>query len=133
MGTGPAFASATEAMDMARTALGYLAAADATALAYTAWVRRAAAHPEVAAALAAGQISESFARTLCAWTGRLPADTRPVADEILLAAAGQGLDLRGLAELAAEMLARAEPGKPDQDAAFEDRAVRLETTFDGAG
>ncbi len=41
--------------------------------------------------------------------------------------------MRGLAELAAEMLARAEPGKPDQDAAFEDRAVRLETTFEGAG
>ena len=33
MGSAPAFASATEAMDMARAALGYLAAADATALA----------------------------------------------------------------------------------------------------
>ena len=33
MGTAPAFASVTEAMDMARAALGYLAAADATALA----------------------------------------------------------------------------------------------------
>jgi hypothetical protein len=101
------------------------------AVAYTAWVRRAAAHPEVAATLAAGQISESFARTLCIWTDKLPGDCRAAADEILLAAAGHGLDLRGLAELAAEMLARAEP--QDNDAAFEDRAVRLETTFDGAG
>jgi hypothetical protein len=33
MGSAPAFASTTEAMDMARAALGYLAAADATALA----------------------------------------------------------------------------------------------------
>ena len=33
MGTAPAFASVSEAMDMARAALGYLAAADATALA----------------------------------------------------------------------------------------------------
>src|SRR6201993_5439611 len=33
MGIAPAFASITEAMDMARAALGYLAAADATALA----------------------------------------------------------------------------------------------------
>src|SRR6266568_7753221 len=101
------------------------------AVAYTAWVRRAAAHPEVAAALAAGEMSESFARTLCTWTDKLPADTRPVADEILLGAAGQGLDLRGLAELAAEMLARSEP--QDKEEAFGDRAVRLETTFAGAG
>src|SRR6266568_6324883 len=101
------------------------------AMAYTAWVRRAAAHPEVAAALAAGQISESFARTLCTWTDRLPGDSRAAADEILLAAAGQGLDLRGLAELAAEMLARAQPD--DKVEAFGDRAVRLETTFEGAG
>ena len=43
------------------------------AAAYTAWVRRAAAHPEVAAALAAGELSESFARTICPWTGKLPA------------------------------------------------------------
>ena len=30
------------------------------AVGYTAWVRRAAAHPEVAAALAAGEMSESY-------------------------------------------------------------------------
>ncbi len=32
MSTAPAFASVTEAMDMARAALGYLAAADAASL-----------------------------------------------------------------------------------------------------
>ena len=112
--------SAAEALEMLRSALGYLAAVDATAMAadtqaqclqvleqahsistavrtsvlaaftsgqgycadadysprawlinrtritkgaavgYTAWVRRAAAHPEVAAVLAAGEMSESY-------------------------------------------------------------------------
>ncbi len=148
MGTAPA--SASEAMEMVRAGLGYLAAADATAMAaetqasclqmleqahsigtaartsvlaaftagqgycadadysprawlinrtqvtrgaavgYTAWVRRAAAHPEVAAALAAGEMSESFARTICGWTDKLPEDCRPDADEILLGAAQGG-------------------------------------------
>ncbi len=57
------------------------------------------------------------------------------ADAILAAAAGKGMDLRDLAALAAEIQSRAtpppDPGDPDP--AFEDRAVRLETTFQGAG
>ena len=107
------------------------------AVAYTAWVPRAAAHPQVAAALAAGGMSESVARTICTWTGKLPEDCRPAADAILLTAARAGADLRGLAELAAEIYTRslpedADPGK-DRDQALEDRLVRLETTFGGAG
>ena len=193
MGTAPA--SASEAMDMVRAGLGYLAAADATAMAaetqaeclrmleqataigtaartsmlaaftsgqgysadadysprawlinqtrvtkgaamaYTAWVRRAAAHPGVAAALAAGKMSESYARTICTWTDKLPEDCREDADEILLTAAGTGMDLRDLAGLAGEIYARSLPGKPDEDRdeASGDRSVRLETTFGGAG
>ena len=106
-----------------------------TAVGYTAWVRRAAAHPEVAAALAPGEMSESFARTICTWTGRLPEDSREDADEILLTAAGTGMGLRDLAGLAGEIYARSRSGKPDEDEdqAFEDRSVRLETTFGGAG
>ena len=46
------------------------------AVAYTAWVRRAGAHPEIAAALAGGEVSESFARTICAWTDKLPEKCR---------------------------------------------------------
>ena len=105
------------------------------AVGYTAWVRRAAGHPQVAAMLAAGEMSESYARAICGWTGKLPADCRPDADAILLAAAGAGADLRDLTALAAEIYARSLPGAPDQDEdeAFEDRSVRLETTFEGAG
>ena len=158
--------SANEALGMLRSAMGYLSAADATAMAaetqaqclqaleqvnsmgtaarasilaaftsgqgytadadysprawlihktrvtkgaavgYTAWARRTAAHPQVVAALAAGELSESFGRAICQWTGKLPQDCREAADEILLAAAATGMDLRGLAGLAQEILDR---------------------------
>jgi len=105
------------------------------AVAYTAWARRAAAHPMVAQALAEGEISESFARTICLWTDKLPEECRPDADEILLLAAKSGADLRDLAGLAGEIYARSLPENPDKDRdqAFEGRSVKLETTFDGAG
>ena len=112
-----------------------------TATAHVAWAKRAAAHPRVAAALAAGQVSESYARLICQWTERLPEDSRDAADEILLAAAAQGLGLADLASLAGEMYQRSQPApsgqEPDpgqgSEAAFEDRAVRLALTFQGAG
>ena len=105
------------------------------AVAYTAWVRRAAAHPLIAQALAAGEISESFARTICTWTDKLPEDCREDADEILVLAAKSGADLRDLAGLVGEIYARSLPGTSDDgpDDGFEDRSLRLETTFDGAG
>ena len=102
------------------------------AVAYTAWVRRAAAHPEVAGVLAAGEMSESFARMICLWTDKLPQDCRPAADAILLTAAKAGADLRDLAGLAAEILARSGP-EDSPDDKFGDRCVKLESTFDGAG
>ena len=107
----------------------------AAAVGYTAWVRRAAAHPQVAAVLAAGEMSESYARAICGWTDKLPQDCRADADAILVAAAGAGMDLRDLTALAAEIYARSLPDAPDrdEDEAFEDRSVRLETTFEGAG
>jgi hypothetical protein len=107
----------------------------AAAVAYTAWTRRAAEHPQVFAALASGEPSESVARAICRWTDRLPGDCREAADAILLSAAQAGMDLRDLAGLFAEMYERSRADRPDEDPArgFADRGVRLETTFQGAG
>src|ERR1700756_5544401 len=185
----PAFASAGEAMEMARAALGYLAAADAAQLSdeaqaaclrgleqtdaiataarasflsaftvgkgysadadysarawlmhrtgitrgaaasHTAWARRAGTHPQVVAALAAGDLSESYARAICQWTDRLPEKFREESDELLVAAAAEGLGLADLSALFAEMYERARGDLPDEDPdqAFADRGVRLET------
>ena len=105
------------------------------AVAHAAWAQRATTHPRVVAALATGELSESYGRTICQWTGKLPGDCRPAADAILLSAAQAGMDLRDLAGLAAEIYERSRPDLPDEDPAraFEDRGVRLETTFGGAG
>ena len=84
------------------------------AVGYAAWVRRAAAHPHVAAALAAGEISESVARTLCLWTDKLREDRREEADKILADAAFSGLGLAELAGLFAEMYERSRAGEPDR-------------------
>jgi hypothetical protein len=107
----------------------------ATAVAYTAWTRRAAEHPRVFAMLATGELSESYGRTICTWTDKLPKDCREAADAILLSAAQAGMDLRDLAGLAAEIYERSRSELPDEDPAraFEDRAARLVTTFQGAG
>ena len=103
-------------------------------MAHTAWAKRMVTHPRVVAALSE-DLSESYGRTICQWTDKLPEDCRPAADAILLSAAKAGMDLRDLAGLAAEMYERSRPDLPDEDPAraFEDRAVRLETTFQGAG
>src|SRR6266536_1334740 len=105
------------------------------AAAHTAWARRAGGHRLVLAAMAAGEVSESYGRAICGWTERLPEDCREAAEEILLAAAAAGMGLRDLAELAGEMYQRSRPDLPDEDPArdFDDRAVRLDTTFQGAG
>jgi len=103
---------------------------------HTAWARRARAHPRVAAALAAGDVvSESVAREICRWTDQLPEACRDTADTILAGAARSGMDLPDLAGLAAEMIARSLPGTGGDDPGegFEDRSVRVETTFEGAG
>jgi hypothetical protein len=93
------------------------------------------AHRLVLAALAAAQISESFGQAICRWTDKLPEDDREMADEILLAAAARGMVLADLAGLAGEMYERSRSGQPDEDKdrPFDDRAVKLATTFGGAG
>jgi len=105
----------------------------AAANARTAWVRRAAAHPYVAAAL--GDLSESWAVQICAWTDQLPEDAREAADRLLVDAALGGLPLRDLARLAAAIHAKCSqvPDRDDPDPVLDDRGVRLSTTLDGAG
>ena len=94
----------------------------------------------MAAALAEGAISPSWARHICTWTDQLPEDGRDDADEILLAAAAGGATLPDLAGLAEEMRRRAvtRDGGRSQDGTggdegFADRRVRLGVTFGGAG
>ena len=87
----------------------------------------------------------SYAREICRWTGSLPPDARAAADEILLAAAAAGLELEDLAALAAEMYEKSRQDQPGTGGrrgrrgrgrpgdGFDDRAVKLATTFGGAG
>jgi len=105
------------------------------AVAYTAWVRRAEEHPPVFAAMATGDLPESMARILCQWTNRLPEDQRDAADDKLVAAALAGMSLQELAELFGEIYEQCRSASPDEDKdeVFDDRAVRLITTFQGAG
>jgi len=106
----------------------------ATAAGHAGWSRRTRTHPRILAALAAAEISKSYARTICGWTDRLPENCRDKADAILVSAAQMGMLLPDLAALAAEIEARSRPDVPDEDEPrFEDRAVKLATTFGGAG
>ena len=92
-----------------RGCAGRPASAAARPRAAVAWARRLAAHPAVGDALAAGDISASWAREICAWTSQLPAGKQADADAILLAAATGGADLADLAGLAKEMQALRQP------------------------
>ena len=99
---------------------------------HVSWMRRLADHPVIAAALADGQISVSWARQITEWTSGLPGDVRGDADLQLLGAAQQGVDLPGLAGIAEDL--RRQHASPDSDDdGFEDRQVRLAATFEGAG
>src|SRR5262249_32325974 len=102
---------------------------------HTAWGVRAATHPRVVSALAAGELSEAYGRAICQWTGGLPEKYRAESDELLVVAAAAGLGLADLSALFAEMYERARGELPDEDPerGFADRGVRLVTTFGGAG
>ena len=97
------------------------------------WMRRLAAHRAVGDALAAGQISGSWARQICDWTDPLPEDVRGDADVILLTAAAGGADLDDLGQLAEEIRKQCARPDTDGDDGFAGRSVRLDTTFGGAG
>src|SRR5215467_6192476 len=98
------------------------------------WARRLTAHPVIDGELAAGQMSESWAREICGWTDQLPDGQQGDADEILASAARAGVDLAALAGLAREMYERSHgDGHEDADDGFADRYLRLGITFRGAG
>ena len=97
------------------------------------WARRLGQHPGIATALAGGELSESWAKAICGWTDRLPAENRADADQILVDAAAGGADLPDLAGLAEEIYRRtAGPDADDRDG-FEDRYLELGVTWRGAG
>jgi hypothetical protein len=87
----------------------------------------------VAAELAAGDISTSWARQICEWTDRLPTASRDAADGILLAAQAGGATLADLAGLAEEMFRRCAPPDGDGRGDPASRGVTLDTHFRGAG
>jgi len=92
-------------------------------------------HPVLLAALAEGGVlTESEALQLARWTKAIPGDYRGTAEEILVAAARAGVNLRGLAAICAEIRARTAEADPDDDRdPGLDRGLSLDTTFDGAG
>ncbi len=97
------------------------------------WMRRLRDHLALAAALTDGRLSVSWARQIADWTDQLPADARPDADLILLAAAAGGADLAGLSGLAEEIRRRTAGPDRDPDDGFTHRGLRLATTLGGAG
>jgi hypothetical protein len=105
------------------------------AAATVAWARRLTAHPVIADALAAGELSPSWARQICEWTDRLPEDRRADAEAILAGAARGGAALADLGGLALEMYERCcrDGTASPPDDRFEDRWFRLGVTFRGAG
>jgi len=87
-------------------------------------------------------VSESWAKEIAQWTEQLPDGKRAEADEILLDAAARGLPLEDLSVLAQSISETWKAAHPDPDDGngddgdedgFEDRSLRLGTTFGGAG
>ena len=90
-------------------------------------------HEPLLAGLRTRVLTKSVALQLARWTKAIPAEYRAQAEEILVAAAGAGADLRALAQICAEIRSRTVPPDPDGRDPALDRAVFLDTTLDGAG
>jgi hypothetical protein len=99
-------------------------------------MRQLGGRPMLGTALAAGDITDSLAFTIAAWTRKLPAEMRDETDRILLEAAAAGASLDDLATIAAcaiESWRRQQPDPDGLDDGFDDRYVQVGTTFGGAG
>jgi len=92
-------------------------------------------HPVLWAALAEGRVlTRSVALQLAKWTRAIPGEYRDQAEEIVVAAARAGADLRALAAICAEIRYRTARPDPDDDRDKHlDRGVSFDTTLDGAG
>jgi len=91
-------------------------------------------HQPLLAGLREQAVTKSVALQLARWTGPIPAEFREQAEEILVAAARAGADLRTLAQICAEIRYRTAPPDPhDDNDKHLDRGLSLGTTFDGAG
>ena len=73
------------------------------------WMRRLEVYPRLAAALAAGTISTSYAHKIWEWLQRLPREARDTAERILVDLAVDGGDLDDLAKAAEEIRAAERP------------------------
>jgi Domain of unknown function (DUF222) len=90
-------------------------------------------HQPLLAGLRTGAVTTPVALQLAKWTQQIPAEFRTQAEEILVAAARAGADLRALAQICAEIRSRTVPPDPDGQDPDLDRALFLDTTLDGAG
>src|SRR5260370_3218461 len=92
-------------------------------------------HRPLLAGLREGRVlTRSVALQLAKWTQSIPAEFREQAEEILVAAARAGADLRALARICAEIRYRTAPPDPDDERDQDlDRGLSLDTTVDGAG
>ena len=92
-------------------------------------------HKVLLAALAEGWVlTKSEALQLAKWTCAIPEEYRDQAEEIVVAAARAGADLRALAAICAEIRYRTAPPDPDDETDKHlDRGVSFDTTFEGAG
>ncbi|MGH3150410.1 MAG: DUF222 domain-containing protein, partial [Streptosporangiaceae bacterium] len=93
-------------------------------------------HPALLAGLLDRVFTTSVALLIARWTNAIPTEFRGEAEDILVGATRRGADLRDLAALCAEILARTAPPDPDKDPADDprlDRSVILDTTLDGVG
>ncbi len=91
-------------------------------------------HEPLLAGLRDKAVTKSLALQLAQWTRHIPAEFRPQAEEILIAAAQVGAGLRELAAICAEIRYRTAPPDPDDGPdPHLDRGLSLDTTFEGAG
>jgi hypothetical protein len=98
-------------------------------------MRQLTQRPALHDALAAGDISASWADEITRWTRPLPAEMRAKTDEILVAAATAGASLDDLAVIAGAAIEQWRSARPDSDDQPDhgDRSLRLGLTFGGAG